>query len=688
MVICAVALILLSISFAGCSADEETTPDLVKIMVNMSESTPSGAAIIAGDNPVYVNAGETASFDVTINAGFKLVGIETIDNEIGALTGEVFSSSAVYENGVLRVDGARYPSTFTLSVRPLKSFKYYIENNIKMGEVVSDVKQGIVKEDTAITVTAAASDDYIFVGWSKDALMENGGQFLSYSPEYALSLTSDMLLFPNYLSKDGRYIKYNSNGGALSSSASDSGIEGELYYEINTRHYPCPNAFADTGIFTRGGYALLEYNTARDGSGVAIGLGANVGMIPGEGDENRVLDLYAQWVKYTDESHFTYTESNGKITITDYSGDDETIVIPEEIGGVPVTAIAVGAIDGAAAKTIFITKNVTNIASEAIMRCPNLQTLYLSDSVIRMSNVSVKDCPNLANLYVNAVTPPRYFQNPGWGSSIKYKRLLTAEGKRIIVISGSSSAFGLTSPLLEEELGGEYAVVNYGTHAGSCAMFFYEFTSNQIREGDIVVLAPEPFYEQQSSNEVNALLWQLLEGAYDSFRLVDIRNYTNVFASFAEYNATRYRIPASSYDDYITDVNVYGDILTNQAKRAETWVGSPNSISFINYMTRDHAAKLNRINDEIIADGGRVYLAFSPTNFNALTKSAKTEKEQTEYQANIARLVDFPVISNLADYIFPGNYFSDTDHHLAAAHMKDRTLQLAADLKAQFERGT
>jgi len=670
------AFILITLAHIGCSDADKSASDFVKIMVNV----PDGAAVIGTENPVYVGAGETASFALTINEGFKLEGIETIDSAVSALTGGDVSSGAVLENGVLSVENALYPSTVRLNIRPLELYRYYIENNVKMGTVTSDIKQGVVAEDTEITVTASVSNDYIFVGWSNGALMGNGGRFLSYSSEYGFALSSDMLLFPNYLSKNGRYIKYNSNGGHLSSASSDD-KDGVFYHEVDTSHYPCPNAFADTGIFVRDGYALLEYNTEPDGDGMAVGLGGNVGIIPGEG----VLELFAQWVKFTPEEQFTYTTSNEKITITDYSGNDEIIVIPEKINGVRVTEIAENAIRGKSAETIFLTKNITSVAKDAITDCANLTTLYISDSVTKMSNSGVSNCPELANLYVNAVIEPRYFRNAGWGSSIKYKRLITAEGSRIIVISGSSTAFGLNSPLLESEMNNEYSVVNYGTHAESCAMFFYEFTTNQIREGDIVVLAPEPFYAQQASNEMSALLWQLMEGAYDAFRLVDIRNYTNVFASFAEYNSTRRRMDGGSYDDFIPDVNVQGDILTNQARRAESWVASPNSILFANFMTREHSVKLNALNDKVIAAGGRVYLTFSPTNANALTKSAKTEKEQSEYQENIKRLVDFPVISRLDDYIFPGSYFSDTDHHLSDVHAKDRTYQLAADLKAQFE---
>ena len=684
-----ILILLFSLISQSCSKTAETTPRLVKIMV----SVPDGAAV-ESENPIYINSGGTAQFMLKINEGFKLENIETVDSAVNALTGNdsYDSSRAYYENGVLRLENALYPSTIRLDVRPLITYRFFVENNIKMGTAVSSVEQGRVVEDTPITVSAEPSDDCIFIGWSKGAPMAERGQLLSYSPEYNFNLTSDIFIYPNYLSKNSRYIKYNANGGILTGSDQNSQDNQDninidtLYYEIHTEHYPCPNAFGDTGVFYREGYALLEYNTEPDGSGIAIGLGANVNIIPDAENEENILELFAQWVKYTDASLFTYTESDEKITITGYNGNEEMLVIPEEIDGKPVVAIAKGAISDKNCKILFLTRNIVTVSLKSVTDCPDLETLYISDSITKMQNESISNCPKLANFYVNAVIPPRYFENPGWGSSIKYKRLITATGRRLIVISGSSSAFGLQSPMLTELLDNEYSVVNYGTHAGACSLFFLEFTSNQIRDGDVVVMAPEPVWEsQQGANGLDALTFQLIEGAYDAFRHVDIRHYTNVFAAFAEYNSTRRKMSEGSYDDYIDDVNIYGDILTNQANHPEDYTAGGQWVSFGNIMSSEDAARLNRVNDTILSRGGHFYLACSPVNRNALVDGGDTEKKQTAYINNIIRRVDFPVISIPGNYIFPGNYFADTDHHLNSVHSADRTIQLAKDLKAQFE---
>ena len=656
--ICILACLILQ----GCSGAPETSDLLVKIIV----AAPEGVTI-GSDNPVYINSGGSAEFKLEISEGFKLVSIDT--NESG--------SGISYENGLLQIDRVLYPFTVRLNVRPFEYYNYDIYRATGIGGIInSDVQSGNIREDTHITIYAEDSGDYIFIGWSKDALLSNGGALLSYSPEYSFTLVSDMTVFPNYISINNKYIKYNANGGVI--AGSDAGI---FYYEVQTHHYPCPNAFGDTGIFEREGYALLEYNTQADGSGTAVNLGGNVIM----GDEN-IVELFAQWAEYTDASMFVYGESNGNITINYYQGDDEFVVIPEEINGKPVVSIGENAFVGNSFKTLFLTKNITAVSQRAIANCLNLETLYFSDGIITVSDASIVNCPNFANLRVNAVQPPKYSQALAWGSSIKYKRLITAPGKRLILISGSSSAFGLDSPLLSELLGNEYEIVNFGTHAGAPALYFLEFTANQIRENDLVIHAPEPFSQQQGANIFGAILWQLIEGYYDSLRHIDIRNYENVYTSFAEYNMARRNLARLTYDDYTPDVNIYGDLITHRPDRPEDYGEDFNSISFDTaYINRERAVRLNRINDMIISRGARMYWSFAPANRNAQTVNSRTEAAHRQYNDSIIDLVDFPVISKIQDYIMAGNLFYDTEHHPSTDGALIRTRKLADDILAQFK---
>lgn len=58
------------------------------------------------------------------------------------------------------------------------------------------------------------------------------------------------------------------------------------------------------------------------------------------GRNEKVVTLDAKTGKLIESSQFEYFESNGEITITGYTGSELDVVIPDEIGGYPVTAIA------------------------------------------------------------------------------------------------------------------------------------------------------------------------------------------------------------------------------------------------------------------------------------------------------------------------------------------------------------
>jgi hypothetical protein len=93
-------------------------------------------------------------------------------------------------------------------------------------------------------------------------------------------------------------------------------------------------------------------------------------------------------------------------------------------------------------------------------------------------------------VYADRVDDP-YGKTYLGGFDEKYLRLYNTEGKKIIFIGGSSLPFGLRSDLIEDELGGEYAVINFGLYATLGTKFMMDMARDAISEGDIVVICPE-----------------------------------------------------------------------------------------------------------------------------------------------------------------------------------------------------
>ena len=104
-----------------------------------------------------------------------------------------------------------------------------------------------------------------------------------------------------------------------------------------------------------------------------------------------------------DPSGFTYTTDDVAVTITKYTGQGGSIVIPDKINGVPVTRIGDIAFEGCAGLTgVRIPKGVTHIGDMAFLNCYNLATVIIPDGVIEIGEYAFMGCYRLASVTIPA----------------------------------------------------------------------------------------------------------------------------------------------------------------------------------------------------------------------------------------------------------------------------------------------
>jgi len=95
---------------------------------------------------------------------------------------------------------------------------------------------------------------------------------------------------------------------------------------------------------------------------------------------------------------FEYTVSGGEVTITNYTGGDDHVVIPVKIAGDDVTAIAAGAFQGSLVHSIQIPRAITFIGDNAFLNCTNLTQAYIpTDAVV--SSSAWNGCGPLGKIY-------------------------------------------------------------------------------------------------------------------------------------------------------------------------------------------------------------------------------------------------------------------------------------------------
>ena len=123
-------------------------------------------------------------------------------------------------------------------------------------------------------------------------------------------------------------------------------------------------------------------------------------------------------------SDFSYTIANGAVTITGYTGKSQTVVIPETIGGYPVTAIGDRAFY-ARNNLISITmpQNVTSIGAYAFYGCNGLPGITIPDHVTTIGEGAFFLCSSLSSIRIpEKVTSigPDAFRTCIWLQTIEY----------------------------------------------------------------------------------------------------------------------------------------------------------------------------------------------------------------------------------------------------------------------------
>ena len=94
-------------------------------------------------------------------------------------------------------------------------------------------------------------------------------------------------------------------------------------------------------------------------------------------------------------SDFAYTTENGEVTITDYTGTREHVLIPSEIGGFPVTMLAGKAFYEKHVTTVVVPDSVTEIGEACFSGDNYLVSLTLPDGLAELPPIALESCYSL-----------------------------------------------------------------------------------------------------------------------------------------------------------------------------------------------------------------------------------------------------------------------------------------------------
>lgn len=106
------------------------------------------------------------------------------------------------------------------------------------------------------------------------------------------------------------------------------------------------------------------------------------------------------------EDGFSYSISDGEATITAYTGSAAELILPDTLGGYPVTVIGVCAFRDCSALTrVVIPEGVKRICSNAFQRCTALSQLIIPRSVTRIDTHAFYACASLEEILLHDSIP-------------------------------------------------------------------------------------------------------------------------------------------------------------------------------------------------------------------------------------------------------------------------------------------
>ena len=291
---------------------------------------------------------------------------------------------------------------------------------------------------------------------------------------------------------------------------------------------------------------------------------------------------------------------------------------------------------------------------------------------------------------VIAFSSGQQFENTFLGAfSDKYKRLVTINEPKIIIISGSSSAFGLRSDILEQELG--MPVVNLGLYAELGTKFMLDISRAGIKKGDIVVVAPELDAQTLSLYFNSETAWQALDGNISALRYIKSEDYGTLAGNFWSHAVSKLKYnrygglnPEGVYSR--SSFNEYGDIIYPRPHNVILRNYNPSHLIDLDpsVLCGDFAEYLNKYIKFAERKGAAVYFNFPPMNRLAVPQYGDSEAVYNFY-LYLTQSIDCEIIGNINSYIMDERYFYDSNYHLNDSGVLIRTALLAEDIKRTLD---
>ncbi len=268
----------------------------------------------------------------------------------------------------------------------------------------------------------------------------------------------------------------------------------------------------------------------------------------------------------------------------------------------------------------------------------------------------------------------------------KVDRLAEIDEPKIVIVGGSSVAFGLDSALIERYTG--MPVVNFGVYAALGTKVMLDLSSDYINEGDVIILAPELDAQTLSMYFNASTTLQATDGRVDILSRVPGEHLFSLLGASWEFAANKIEYITTGTHPSTTgaydpdNFNEYGDIVYERTENVMSLYCDPNTAVNLSseILDPEFADYLNSYIKRAEKRGASVYFSWCPVNEMSITEDTKSDERIAEFESFMQENINCTFISSINDYILDAGYFYDTNFHLNDAGVMARTITLTRDI--------
>ena len=290
---------------------------------------------------------------------------------------------------------------------------------------------------------------------------------------------------------------------------------------------------------------------------------------------------------------------------------------------------------------------------------------------------------------INAFVLPSVYEDTFLGEMKKKIKLLKeTDGKRIILIGGSSVPFGVKSSLIEENIS-NYKVINFGMYASLGSNVMLDFAKARINQDDIVIFMPEQNVQTLSMYYNGKALWQALDGDFSSFWLLNRDTRQRMYGDLYSFSQEKFKFTFQNKLDLGDTIyqkssfEKHGDIKEGLANYNIMYdqVDPTMNITFDENFDDTFLSYVNDFASYVRTKGAHMYYRFAPMN----QKAIEDESTLDHYYEVLQDKLELDILGNPHDAILDSEWFYDTNFHLNDAGRIVNTKQLIKDIKLTLD---